>query len=130
MLTLEQVKDIESRENIVRDYLTAKKKNWLSPEEQEKLPKVTNEERSAAELFYWHNEKPSKYFLYINTDKKIATTWIGEELGRVSFGREYCGNMGDKRQSVRVYGVNGQTYSGTYYKGAGDYARVKAIKNN
>jgi hypothetical protein len=128
MLNLEQVKDIEQREAARSDFMKAKKRNWLSAEESAALPQVTNDERSAVEVFYWLTDKPEKYFVYISAEKKQATTWTGETLGNVSFGREYRGNMGDKRQSVRIYGTNGRTYAGTYYKRAGDYARIKALK--
>jgi hypothetical protein len=33
--------------------------------------------------------------------------------------------MGDTRVSIRVYAINGCVYHGTYYKSAGNYARVK-----
>lgn len=128
MLTLDQVKDIEAREAVRVEFMKRAKRNYLTPEDQTQLPSVTNEERSAVEVYYWHNEPPEKYFLYVKEDSNTATTWTGEALGRVSFGREYRSCFGDKRQSVMLYGTNGRNYHGTYYKSAGDYARVKAFK--
>lgn len=127
-ITQEQVADIQARENVTREYLKRHKKNWLSPEEQEQLPKVSNEERSNVEFYYWQHDKPEKYFLYINEEKKQATTWTGQVLGTVVFGKESKSNMGDKRQAITLYGNNGCRYYGTYYKSAGDYARVTKYK--
>lgn len=127
-ITIEQVRDIEAREAILADFMKRAKRNYLTPEDQAQLPSVTNDERCAVELFYWNEEKPAKYFLYISEKDRAATTWTGEKLGRVEFGREYRGNMGDTRQSVRVYGNNGVNYAGIYFKSAGEYARIKALK--
>lgn len=127
-ITLEQVQDIEAREAVKHEYLKQHKKNWLSKEECDKLPQVTNEERSNVEFYYWQHTKPSSYFLYINEEKKLATTWTGQELGKVSFGKEYKSIFRDTRQSITVYGNNGLIYHGTYYKSAGDYARIKQFK--
>lgn len=90
---------------------------------------VNNELRSAVEVYEFINYPPEKYFLYISESKKIATTWTGQELGFVKFGREYRATFGDVRQSVRITACNGLVYSGTYYKSAGNYARVKALKH-
>jgi hypothetical protein len=88
----------------------------------------TNDERSAAELYEFVTNPPDKYFLYIDEAKRIATTWTGEKLGTVGFGREYRDNFGGKRVPISVYAVNGRTYHGTYFKSSGDYARVKMAK--
>jgi hypothetical protein len=37
--------------------------------------------------------------------------------------------MGDKRQPIDIYAINGKKYHGTYYKSSGDYARVKLYAN-
>lgn len=116
MLTLEQVKDVEAREQMRYDFMKAQKRNYITGEESASLPQVTNEERSAVEQYYWHADKPEKYFLYINEAMKTATTWTGD--------------MGDKRIAITVYGNNGVNYYGTFYKSAGDYARVKAMKQS
>lgn len=90
---------------------------------------VTNELRSAIEVYEFCANPPAKYFLYINEKTKSATTWTGDALGTVTFGHEYMAVFGDKRQSVRIKAINGKTYSGTYYKSAGNYARVKTVNN-
>jgi len=58
----------------------------------------------------------------------LATTWTGEKLGDVQFGTSFRSSFGDERVSIRVYAVNGKIYAGTFYKSAGDYARVKMLK--
>ena len=88
-----------------------------------------NKETSTREIKKFIKTPPIKYFLYINEKDKSATTWTGEKLGSVSFGREYTSNMGDKRQSIRVRAINGKDYCGTYYKSAGDYARITVNKD-
>lgn len=91
---------------------------------------VENSERSAVEVFEFCRQKPQRYFLYINEEKKLATTWAGDKLGTVELGRSYRDNFGGKRISVVVHGINGLHYHGTYFKSAGNYARIKAFKNS
>jgi hypothetical protein len=59
----------------------------------------------------------------------LFTTWTGQILG---YGHVYANvqrsNWGDKRQTVWMLGVNGCCYWGTYYKSAGDYARMTMYK--
>lgn len=93
------------------------------------LPVPTNEERSAVEVHEFNLNKPEKYFAYVSEKNHTVTTWTGDTLGSASFGCEFRGNMGDKRVPIRVNGVNGRTYSGTYYKSAGDYCRLRAVKS-
>lgn len=92
---------------------------------------MTNDERSAIELYEWLAEKPDTYFLYIRSGYEgelrvdAATTWTGQPLGNVRFGRAWRDNFGGTRVPVTVYGHNGVHYVGTYFKSAGDYARVR-----
>ena len=80
------------------------------------------------EVFDFITNPPDKYFLYISEKTATATTWTGDALGQVSFGREYRDNFGGKRVPVTVRDINGLIYHGTYYKSSGDYARIKANK--
>lgn len=89
---------------------------------------VSNELRSAIEVYEFMRDKPEKYFLYIDEKTGRAITWMRETLGAVIFGREYRAVFGDKRQAVTIRAVNGVLYAGTYYKSAGNYARIKALK--
>lgn len=104
-----------------------------------------NKERSLQECKNWMEKKPSSYFLYIKDFRSmgskvvpecgegkvsgIAITWMGDVLGSVGFGREYRDNFGGTRTSINVYGTNGVKYHGTYYSSNGNYARIKAFKN-
>ncbi len=89
---------------------------------------VNNDLRSEIETYEFINDRPSKYFLYIKEETNEATTWMGQRLGSVTFGREFMDNFGGKRVPIWITAINGVKYSGTYFKSAGDYARVKAIK--
>lgn len=90
----------------------------------------TNEERGLVEQYEWNANPPSRYFGYINCERKELTTWTGERLGRVVFGREFRDNFGGKRVPITVYGTNGRMYHGTYYKSSGDYARIKMARKS
>jgi hypothetical protein len=92
---------------------------------------VTNEDRSAIEVYEFCRDKPDRYFLYVKHlegRNAVATTWTGEHLGSATLGPVYRDNFGGKRQSITIRAINGETYHGTYYKSAGDYARVKRAK--
>jgi len=108
------------------------KNGWASYRPEDKpthVPDVSNEERSALEVFDFVTNPPDKYFLYINEKNATATTWTGNVLGNVSFGREYRDSFGGRRVPVTVRAINGRTYRGTYFKSSGDYARIKAAKH-
>lgn len=99
------------------------------------LEPVSNEERSAVEVYEFAHNIPDKYFLYVKRDSApypggkpgygIATTWTGDKLGDVIFGTSFRSNFGDTRVPIRMRGINGRWYVGTYYESAGDYARVR-----
>lgn len=119
------------------DTIRNPKNGWASYKPEDKpadVPDMTNSERSALELYEWLANPPDKYFLYITHKPTFgfgsfvsdaATTWTGTPLGNVRFGREWRDNFGGTRQAVTVYGNNGVHYVGTYFKSAGDYARVR-----
>lgn len=89
--------------------------------------RVSNEERSALEVYNFANNAYDKYFAYINETTHKLTTWTGETLGDLNFGREYhVWSFGTRttRQSIRVHAINGLWYSGIYYKSSGNYARI------
>ena len=133
MITPEQAADIRKRNNALLAWVDSirGKNGWASYRPEDKpssVPDLTNEERSALEVFDFVSNPPDKYFLYINEVTHNATTWTGETLGRVSFGCEYRDNFGGRRVPVTVRGINGRVYHGTYYKSSGNYARIKASK--
>ncbi|MCP4900013.1 MAG: hypothetical protein GY906_23845 [bacterium] len=90
---------------------------------------VTNEEKSACEQFEFAHSKPERYFLYVNQQNKLATTWMGDKLGAVTFGRLWRDNFGGTRIPITVLGINGVRYHGTCYTSAGEYVRITAYKN-
>lgn len=140
MITETEYKELKTKEKTWCEWVEQfrNKSGWFVIPENEKPPiEFTNEERSAIEKYEFLTEKPDKYFLYVNDKKLIhdeagsyftATTWTGEVLGRVSFGREYRSAFGDMRRSIKMTALNGVKYYGTYYKSAGTYARIKKCK--
>jgi hypothetical protein len=96
--------------------------------------KLTNEERSQLEVWQFVNVPPDRYFVYVSGSGSgtMVTTWTGDSLmatgGIMRRGYEYRSNFGDKRVPISFLGRNGLRYYGTWYVGAGDYARVKTTK--
>ncbi|NYG46379.1 hypothetical protein GGD67_003850 [Bradyrhizobium sp. IAR9] len=123
-ISAETANDIRNRLSAFNDWL-GDRTSYHPSEVPSHLNPPSNEERSALEVFEFSRDKPDRYFLYISRDKAMATTWTGEELGRVTFGRTYRDNFGGERVAITVQAVSGDTYHGTYYKSSGDYARVK-----
>jgi hypothetical protein len=133
MITFEQATDIRQRNDALMAWIDSirGKNGWASYRPEDKpahVPDVTNEERSALEVFEFVSNPPDKYFLYISEANRTATTWTGDTLGQVSFGREYRNNFGGKRVPITVRCINGHLYHGTYYKSSGDYARIRLSK--
>lgn len=116
---------------VLREYLKKNKTNSISVEVSNTFPyanEVTNELRSAIETWEFKIKPPQKYTVYVNLEKRVVTTWMGQVLGNITFiGKEYTSNMGDKRINIRFKGINTLTYSGIFYKSSGDYAHVKTV---
>jgi hypothetical protein len=96
---------------------------------------ITNEEKGEIEEYEFYNYPPNKFTTYINEEKHIITTWTGLKLGDIIYPKvfklhEYKSGFGDIRINIRVKGINGLEYYGTYFKSAGDYANLKAIKRD
>ena len=135
MITPDQAADIRERNNALMAWVDSirGKNGWASYRPENKppdVPDVSNEERSALEVFEFCTNPPDKYFLYISCEKQSATTWTGDLLGHVSFGREYRDNFGGRRVPVTVRAINGRTYHGTYFKSSGDFARIRQSKQS
>ena len=132
-ITAQQAADIRERlarfaawVDTIRD-----KSGWASyrPEDiPADVPRVSNDEISALEVFEFIHDAPEKYFLYIREKEGEAITWTGDKLGTVTFGRPWRDNFGGTRVPIRVQGINGKRYAGTYYKSSGDYARVRLAR--
>jgi hypothetical protein len=133
MITPEQAADIRARNDALMAWVDSirGKSGWASYRPEDKpaqVPDVTNDERSALEVFDFVTNPPDKYFLYVNETNRTATTWTGDVLGQVSFGREYRDSFGGRRVPITVRAINGRKYHGTYFKSAGNYARIKMAK--
>lgn len=134
VITSERAEDIRARYATWEQWFRTLGRNHYHPDEVPADCKApTNEERSALEVYDFVNDPPDSYFLYIRECKLTrwdgeATTWAGDRLGWVCFGSEYRSNMGDIRVPVTIKAINGKTYHGTFYKSAGDYARIRAAK--
>jgi hypothetical protein len=134
MITQDQAADIRQRNDALMAWVDSirGKNGWAGYRPEDKpthVPDVTNDERSALEIFEFCSNPPDKYFLYINEDKHTATTWTGDVLGQVTFGSEYRDNFWGKRQPVWVRGINGKQYHGTYFKSSGNFARIRQSKS-
>ena len=148
MLTREQYEETRGRIDAFEQWRGSR--TCIDPSEIPEELDVTNSERSAVEVYEFMTNPPAHYFLYVQPEgmppasiaprdvryrgitregsSGLATTWTGEKLGDVQFGRTFRSSFGDTRVSIRVYAINGKTYAGTFYKSAGDYARVKMCK--
>lgn len=134
MITPEQAEDIRQRNDALNAWVDAirdKRSGWASYKPSDKpahVPDVTNEERSALEVFEFVTNPPDKYFLYVNEETHEATTWTGDKLGEVRFGREFRDNFGGRRVPVTIRAINALAYHGTYYKSSGNFARIRQSK--
>jgi hypothetical protein len=137
MITAEQAADIRQRNDALMAWVDSirGKNGWASYRPEDKpahVPDVSNEERSALEVFEFVQNPPDKYFLYINETTYAATTWTGDKFGDVRFGRAYkCpafGGFSSTRVPVTIRAINGVTYHGTYYKSSGSFARIRQSK--
>lgn len=113
-----------------KEYMREHKTNWM-PVGAVDLPSPTNEETSAIEVYEFATNPPDKYFLYVDLPKQVVTTWTGELLGKImSTGKTHRSNLGDVRVPIRIKAINGKEYHGTFYKSAGDYARIEMYKES
>ncbi len=118
-----------------------KRGGGYTPADQREIERIagckspSNEDLSALEVYDFVHSPPDKYFLYIDRKNNTATTWMGDIIGHVAvpraWGQEMLSNIpvGDARITIAVRGINGVSYRGTYFAGAGDYARVKRVKS-
>lgn len=99
--------------------------------------RVTNEMRSQVQTYEFLQNAPETYFVYVRrnvigpglVDRKVeVTTWAGQILGYGRLGHRYkCGLS--QRYPIWFTAINGVKYRGIYYVSAGDYARVRKVKN-
>ena len=86
---------------------------------------ISNDERSAVEVYEFIRDRPHTYFAYTTPATAIpqsVTTWTGEKLGTViAHGTPYISSWGDTRQQLTIIpAINGLTYSATAYFGRGN----------
>lgn len=149
MITAQTAADIRAREDALRAWLGSRCSYKTEEAIAAGLKPPTNEERSALEVFEFVRDKPERYFVYISLPPRVksktypssvakyrdcyggtgrATTWTGDPLGEVQFGRAWSDNFGGTRISISVYPITGEAYHGTYFASAGDYARIQKAK--
>lgn len=127
------------------DTIRDKRSGWASyrPEDvPPDVPQVSNEDRSELERFDFCANPPDRYFAYVahRADNPPragytplgvnVTTWTGGLLGLAYLWPEYRSNFGDRRRRISVRAINGRRYHGTYYFDAGDYCRLRAVKDS
>jgi hypothetical protein len=136
MITKEKYQEL--RERLERFELWLNGRTSYDPKEiPSDVPTVTNDERSSIEVYEFCTNPPERYTLYIGENpagytapgsKHMATTWTGEYLGDVTFGRKYRDNFGGTRIPINVEAINGKSYYGTYYTSSGNYAHIRIKK--
>lgn len=101
---------------------------------------ITNAQRSRLEVLDFIADPPDRYFAYVKTERigehstgeriVSVTTWTGDKLSAeiLTEGADFRSSFGDTRCNFRFRAINGATYSGTYYKSAGDYCRLRKMK--
>lgn len=102
---------------------------------------TNNEDREAIEVYEWLNNPPARYFVYVTHEQGgsyratgTVTNFTGALLGTCVLGPIYYSGYGEDgrnvgtrtRRPITVSGTNGIRYFGTFYVGAGDYARLYA----
>lgn len=94
----------------------------------------TDSELSAVEVWEFANMPPKALFAYVDKATSTMRTFNGDVLGSVTFGKEHkspgFNGAFSKRVPIKVTGINGLTYYGTWYKSAGTYARLKVCSKH
>jgi len=100
------------------------------------VPSVSNLEQSQVEVFEFINHKPKSCKLYVRLDgpKSLsftATTWLGDELGRGVIVKKVSRKVNATSRitefKVRIDGLNGCKYEGTFHHHKGQYATVERV---
>jgi hypothetical protein len=145
--TLAEVEAVEARETALHNWL-GKRNSYHLSELPAHIKPATNEERSAVEVYRFKERRPAEYFGYVKLPDGwearddngrgrygklygatgALTTWTGQHLGTVQFGRAWRDNFGGTRVPVTVKAITGDVYHGTYFASAGDYARIRRAK--
>ena len=136
MISTEQYDAIQARLAMLEQWIASspavhRSKNGACSYPSDAMPlacRVSNEERSSVEVYRFYHDKPTRYGAYVGKDHRI-TTWTGETLATITRRRHtWRSNFGDTRQTLYSEGINGLLYQATYYKSAGSYCHMHAIK--
>jgi len=100
VITPQQAQNIRTRNEALNKWIdTIRGKNgWASYKPEDKpanVPDVSNEERSALEVFEFVTNPPDKYFLYINEKTAQQQRGLAKNLATFSFAVEYRDNFGE-----------------------------------
>ncbi len=128
MLTPEEYAEVNGRHERFMTWFRALGRNHHTPEEVPADCRITNEERSSIEVYRFVNDPPTRYTAYVDEKAGTVTTWLGDKLGTVTFGRAWRDNFGGTRVPVWVRGINGRAYHGTYFKSTGALCSMRAHK--
>lgn len=120
------------------------KRNNYKAEEVPAGLEMPNGARSRLEVLDFIADPPTRYFAYVQDvpgmspaarslglTPKLARviTWIGDTLANVTWtGDAWRDNFGGERVPFRCEAINGLSYSGVYYKSAGNYCRLRLLK--
>ena len=96
--------------------------------ETERASAERNGVLNVAEMAAFQQGKTNRVFAYWHKAAEIRT-WMGGILARITWtGNEYSCPFGSRRINFGARGIDGRTYSGTYYKSSGDYVRMRVVK--
>lgn len=134
-ISVERYEELRARLDRRMAWLKGLGRNWYRSEEEPADVRVANDELSQVEVYEFVIDPPDRYVAYVakrdhptGAVSYVLTTWTGDVLGKAQLGLVYVSNLGDTRRPIWVRAINGRTYYGTYYCGAGDYCRLKAHK--
>ena len=93
--------------------------------------KIKGKKFTSGGSYILKNKKTKKLegILYAYPNDKAVGTWDGKTKIPASYGKEYSGNLGDVRQTIK-FSKNGKNFTGTYYKSGSDIVRVKETGTN
>jgi hypothetical protein len=93
------------------------------------VPRVTNEEVSALEVWQFINEPANTWSMYLASDGRTLTTWPGDKLATVTSEtvREVGFGYRPSRTYLRAIAIDGSHWYGTS-PGRGMYARMRRAR--
>lgn len=91
--------------------------SWRPEEAPDYVNAITNDMRSAVEVYELHRDKPAKFTAYTGGSNGVlgpnVTTWTGDVIGKMLPGfKAWRDRHGNKRYSIRVRAAWGGEYIG------------------